>query len=108
MANADALIHVEVAYALPQRQVLMALDLPAGATLRQAIEESGVLAQFPDIDLEHNKVGIFSKPCGLDTVLRDRDRVEIYRPLIADPKLVRKQRAAQGKKMRKGGDEEGQ
>ena len=96
-------IHVEVAYALPHEQVILPLELPAGSTLMQAIEQSGILERFPDIDLSRQKVGIFGKLKKPDQVLRDGDRVEIYRPLIADPKEVRKQRAAQGKRMKKGG-----
>lgn len=108
MANADVKqILIEVAYALPQEQILMSLTVDEGTTLEQAIEQSGILAQFPDIELgKTNKVGIFGKLGKLDMMLREKDRVEIYRPLIADPKAVRKQRAAEGKQMRKGGDAE--
>jgi len=96
-------IQVEVAYALPQRQVVIPLHLAPGSTVAQAIEASGVVAKFPEIDLAQNKVGIFGKLTKLDSPLRDRDRVEIYRPLIADPKEVRRQRAEEGKVMKKGG-----
>ncbi|WP_153110115.1 RnfH family protein [Propionivibrio limicola] len=99
------LIRVEVVYALPDRQELLRVELPAGATVRDAIENSGIRTKFPEIDLDGNKVGVFSKLVKLDVVLRDRDRVEIYRPLIADPKVVRKQRAAEGKAMKKGAGE---
>jgi putative ubiquitin-RnfH superfamily antitoxin RatB of RatAB toxin-antitoxin module len=99
------LIRVEVAYAIPNEQVIIPLDVEAGVTLQEAIEQSGVLAQFPDIDLDKNKVGIFGKICKKDQVLRHKDRVEIYRPLIADPKEVRKRRAAEGKSMKKGAGE---
>lgn len=95
-------IRVEVAYALPHQQVLLQLGLPQGITVESAILQSGVLNQFPEIDLAKNKVGIFSKLVALNTVLRDRDRVEIYRPLMADPKEVRRQRASAGKSMKKG------
>ena len=107
MASAERkTLHVEVAYALPSEQVIRALDVEEGTTLEQAIERSGILQQFPDIDIAgNNKVGIFGKISKPDTALRDKDRVEIYRPLIADPKQVRKQRAAEGKRMRKGGGE---
>jgi len=98
-------IHVEVIYALPQRQERASLNLPEGATVQQAVEASGLLAKFPEIDLATNKLGIYAKLTKPDAVLRDRDRVEIYRPLIADPKEVRKQRAAEGKAMKKGGGE---
>jgi putative ubiquitin-RnfH superfamily antitoxin RatB of RatAB toxin-antitoxin module len=72
-------------------------------TVQQAIEDSGVLQRFPEIDLAKNKVGVFGKAAKLDALLQDGDRVEIYRPLIADPKEARKKRAAEGKKMKKGG-----
>ncbi|MCI0506237.1 MAG: RnfH family protein [Gammaproteobacteria bacterium] len=94
---------VEVAYAKPDVQVITPLLVDAGTTLEQAIHLSGILDVFPEIDLNKNKVGIFSKLVKKDTVLREKDRVEIYRPLIADPKEVRKQRAAEGKVMKKGG-----
>lgn len=100
-------IRVEVAYALPLEQVILALFVKPGTTLQQAIEQSGLLNKYPDIDLAHNKLGIFGKLSKPDTVLRDRDRVEIYRPLIADPKEVRKQRAEEGKVMKKGAGELG-
>ena len=96
-------IPVEVAYAEPDTQVIIPLMVPQGTTIEQAIKQSGVLKTFPSIDLAVNKVGIFGKLSKLDKALREKDRVEIYRKLIADPKEVRKQRAAQGKKMRKGG-----
>jgi putative ubiquitin-RnfH superfamily antitoxin RatB of RatAB toxin-antitoxin module len=98
-----ATISIEVAYAEPDNQVIIPLTVDEGTTIEQAIKLSGVLNTFPNIDLAVNKVGIFSKLSKLDTTLREKDRVEIYRKLIADPKEVRKQRAAQGKKMRKGG-----
>jgi len=96
------LINVEVAYALPDRQALIPLLLEQGVTVQQAIETSGVLQQFPEIDLSTNRVGIFGKLSKLTVELRDKDRVEIYRALIADPKAVRKKRAEEGKAMKKG------
>ncbi len=96
------MLNVEVCYALPDKQLLIPVKLPVGATLQQALEASGLLEKYQDIDLKKNKFGIFSKLSKLDSVLRDSDRVEIYRPLIADPKEVRKQRAAEGKIMKKG------
>ncbi len=98
-------IVVEVAYAKPEQQALIKITVSDTTTVEQAIEQSGILKRFPEIDLTKNKCGIFSKPCLLSTVLRDGDRVEIYRPLIADPKAVRKQRAEEGKKMKKGSGE---
>ncbi len=96
-------LSIEIAYALPQRQELVQLKLPAGSTVQQAIEASGLRRIYPEIDLAKNKVGIFGKLTKLEALLRDRDRVEIYRPLIADPKEVRKKRADEGKAMKKGG-----
>ncbi|HZX31458.1 MAG TPA: RnfH family protein [Rhodocyclaceae bacterium] len=95
-------VNIEVCYALAGKQEIIKLKLPVGATVQQALEASGLLAKYPEIDLKKNKFGIFAKLSKLDTALRDRDRVEIYRPLIADPKEVRKQRAAEGKVMKKG------
>lgn len=98
-----AKINVEVIYALPEQQPLLRVQLAEGATVEDAIRQSGVLDAFPEIDLAKNKVGIFSKLVKLDEALRDKDRVEIYRPLIADPKEVRRKRAEEGKVTRKGG-----
>ena len=100
------LISVEVVYPLPQKQEIFVVKLLLGATVREAIESSGVLAKYPEIDLAKSKLGVFAKLAKPDSVLRDRDRVEIYRPLIADPKEVRKQRAAEGKVMKKGAGEQ--
>ena len=94
-------ITVEVVYALAQKQEVLSVTLPVGASVLQAIESSGVLQKYPEIDLAKNKLGVFAKLARPDAPLRDRDRVEIYRPLIADPKEIRKQRAAQGKSMKK-------
>lgn len=101
-------IAVEVVYALPERQEIVSLELPPGATAREAVERSGLPEKFPDIDLAKNKLGIYGKLVKPDTALRARDRVEIYRPLIADPKEVRKQRAAEGKAMKKGAADAGE
>ncbi len=98
-------ISVEVVYALPAQQSLLQIQLAPGATVEDAIRASGVLDTHPEIDLTRNKVGIFSKLVKLDEAVRDRDRVEIYRPLIADPKEVRRKRAEEGKVTRKGGGE---
>ncbi len=95
-------MNIEVAYALEEKQTLLTLVVDEGATLKQAIELSGILDIYPQIDLSKDKTGVFGKIVKLNTVLRDKDRVEIYRPLIADPKKVRSERAAQGKKMRSG------
>ena len=90
---------VEVAYALSEKQSLISLEVEEGTTLKDAIKASGILAKYNEIDLSKQQVGIFSKFATLDTVLREKDRVEIYRSLIADPKEVRKERAAQVKAM---------
>lgn len=99
----QAPLNVEVLYALREQQPLMLVRLAEGATVEDAIRSSGVLEAFPEIDLAKNKVGIFSKPVKLDDPVRNQDRVEIYRPLIADPKEVRRKRAEAGKVTRKGG-----
>jgi putative ubiquitin-RnfH superfamily antitoxin RatB of RatAB toxin-antitoxin module len=88
---------VEVVYAMPGRQTRYALSLAAGATVRDAIERCGVLAAFPEIDLTRNRVGIYGRLASLTTPLRDDDRVEILRPLQADPKEARRRRAARGR-----------
>jgi putative ubiquitin-RnfH superfamily antitoxin RatB of RatAB toxin-antitoxin module len=95
-------ITIEVSYALPHRQLIIPLQVSPESTAEQAIQVSGILIKFPEIDLTQNQIGIFGKLTRLDTVLRHMDRVEIYRPLIADPKEVRKQRAEEGKIMKKG------
>ena len=101
--EAQTAIEVEVAYALPDQQTLLRLEVPEGTTAEDAVRRSGVLEQHPEIDLASSKIGIFAKPVPGNRVLRAGDRVEIYRPLIADPKAVRKQRAEEGKRMKKGG-----
>ncbi len=94
---ADVLIDIEVAYAKPEEQVILVLKLPEGSSVEQAIKASGVLARFPEIDLSgSNKVGIFGNVCGMDQVLKQADRIEIYRPLLIDPKDARRRRAARG------------
>ena len=98
-------IQVEVAYALPNQQIILPVKVSLGTTVEQAIKHSGILERFPEIQLTESKVGIFSKLTKMDSVLRDKDRVEIYRPLIADPKEVRRKRAEEGKLMKKGGGE---
>lgn len=87
-------LQVYVTYALPQTEFIRPLRVAPGTTVGQAIEQSGVLASFPDINLVTQPVGIYGKKKTLETALRDRDRVEIYRPLVADPKDSRRKRAA--------------
>lgn len=95
-------IIVEVAYATPASQLIYTVEVDESATVEDAILASGILTEFPEIDLKVNKVGVFSKLTKLDKTLMHKDRIEIYRKLIADPKAVRKQRAAEGKRMKKG------
>ena len=92
------MLEIEVVYALSHRQFLCRLKLPSGSTVREAIVQSEVLSKFPEIDLESVKVGIFSRPVGLDVLLRSRDRVEIYRPLILSPTDARRLRAERQKR----------
>lgn len=97
------MVNIEVVYALPGEQILLRRSVPAGTTVADAIQASGVLDNHPEIDLDKNKLGIFGKLTKPDAVLRDKDRIEIYRPLIADPKEIRRKRAEEGKVMKKGG-----
>ncbi|OBT16819.1 RnfH family protein [Vibrio sp. UCD-FRSSP16_10] len=92
------MIHVEVVYALPFEQRVVALVVNKEMTVEQIIERSGILKLFPEIDLAVNKVGVFSRNVKLDALVRDNDRIEIYRPLLADPKEIRRKRAEQAAK----------
>ena len=92
---------VEVVYAGALSQELIALEVPAGCTIKQAIELSGMLQRFPEIDLSRQAVGIFSKKQALTTVLANGDRVEIYRPLTIDPKEARRAKAKKNLPLRK-------
>ena len=83
-------IRVEVVYAIPENQLVLPVSLPSGATIDDAIAASGIAKRVPDLDLATSKVGIYGKVSKLDQVLRDGDRVEVYRPLIADPKAAKK------------------
>lgn len=87
------MVHVQLCYAAPMREYFRELAVAPGTTIEQAIMQSGVLQDIPGIDLTVQPVGIFGKKRSLDTVLRERDRVEIYRPLIADPKDSRRRRS---------------
>jgi len=97
MSDISEELSVEVVYALPQQQTVLSVRVKSDATVSQAIEQSGMLKKFPELDLANLKVGIYGKAAKLDAGLRTKDRIEIYRPLIADPKEVRKKRAAEGK-----------
>lgn len=101
-------IRIEVVYPLPHEQLLFEARVPDQASVRDGIAASGILEHYPELDMATLEAGIFGKLTKLEEKLRERDRIEIYRPLIADPKTVRKQRAAEGKRMKKGGgDAEG-
>lgn len=100
----SATLSIEVCYARPDAQTLIALTLPAGATVRDALAASGMTTRHPEIDPATAKVGVFGKLATLDTPLADHDRVEIYRPLIVDPKLARQRRV---EKTRRAGSIEG-
>ncbi|RUO79535.1 RnfH family protein [Pseudidiomarina taiwanensis] len=91
------LIHIEVAYATPERQQIIPLRVASTTTVAEAIDASGIIRSFPEIDLTEQKVGIWSKAVKLEQTVRDGDRIEIYRPLIADPKAVRRKRAEEAK-----------
>lgn len=88
-------INIEIAYALPERYYLKSFQVDEGITVQTAITQSGILSPFPEIDLSINKIGIFSRPIKLADVLKEGDRIEIYRPLLADPKEIRRKRAAE-------------
>lgn len=96
-ASDDLTISIEVVYGVPSKQSIIALSIAASSTVEQAIEQSAIKTIYPEIDLNTNKVGVWNRTCKLDTVLADGDRIEIYRPLIADPKEVRKLRAEKAK-----------
>lgn len=89
------MIHVEVVYALPHDQRVVSLVVHKDLTVEAIIEQSGLLSLFPEIDLKKNKVGVYSRNVKLDATVRDHDRIEIYRPLVADPKEIRRKRAEQ-------------
>jgi len=91
------LITVEVAYALPERQSLLTVSVARHSSVQQVIEQSGILQQFNEIDLTTQNVGIWSRPVKLDDNVKAGDRIEIYRPLIADPKDLRRRRAEKAK-----------
>lgn len=98
--NNDDMITVEVAYALPEKQAIIELRVPAGTTVLEAARQSGITGKFESIDLDHSKFGIFGHVVAPKQELKEGERVEIYRPLIADPKEIRKARAARAKERR--------
>jgi putative ubiquitin-RnfH superfamily antitoxin RatB of RatAB toxin-antitoxin module len=93
-------IDIEVAYATPEKQVILSLTVPEGTALIDAALASGITTEFDGLDLRASQMGVFGKVVPEDYVLRSGDRIEIYRPLIADPKEVRKERAAKAKESR--------
>ncbi|MFC4699580.1 RnfH family protein [Glaciecola siphonariae] len=88
---------IEVTYGLPNKQSLISLTVPPSTTVEQAIVLSGVLDIYTEINLSENKVGVWNRTCRLSDEIKDGDRIEIYRPLIADPKEIRKLRAQKAK-----------
>ncbi|TEW55010.1 RnfH family protein [Psychromonas sp. RZ22] len=95
------LIDIEVVYGLPHKQVLLSLKVPAGTTIENAIKLSGIVKHFPEIIPSEAVVGIFSKADKLENTVNNADRIEIYRPLTADPKEMRKLRAEKAKQAKK-------
>ncbi len=85
-------MNVGITFAKEDRQVWLKIDVPDGSTVREVIEKSGIMNQFPEIDLKKNKVGIFGKMTKLDAVVMDGQRVEIYRPITCDPKTVQRRK----------------
>lgn len=90
-------LNIEVVYGTPEKQKIISLHVTENTTVEQAIEQSAITKLFPEIDLKVNKLGVWNRTCKASQVLNDGDRIEIYRPLIADPKEVRKRRAEKAK-----------
>ena len=99
----NAKILVEVAYAAPQKQVILECEVTSGTGARDVVRQSGIEQHFTEVDLDNCDIGVFGKAVADDYQPIDGDRIEIYRPLIADPKEVRRQRAARGLRTKKGG-----
>lgn len=93
----DQQLKLEVAFALPTKQTLLQVTVEPGATVKEVIKASGIIERYPEIDLDKNAVGIWNRTCKLDAIPEDGDRIEIYRPLIADPKEARRLRAEKAK-----------
>ena len=96
-------IFIEVAFATPEKQMIIECHVLPDTSPRDAVKLSGIDRHFPEIDLDNSDLGVFGKAVPEDYVLQEGDRIEIYRPLIADPREIRRQRAAQGLKTGKGG-----
>lgn len=95
------MIQLEVVYALPDKQTVKSLAVPEGLTVLAVIELSGVLSEYPEIDLAQQSVGIFGQTVSLETTVEPNDRIEIYRPLVLDPMEARRLRALKQKKPRR-------
>lgn len=93
----DQQISLEVVYGTPEKQALLEVVVEQGTTVKEAIMASGIVKRFPDINLEVLKVGIWNRTCKLTDLPKKGDRIEIYRPLIADPKEARRRRAEKAK-----------
>lgn len=102
MAAETAMIAIEVAGALPDRQVVVPLQVPAGTTVAEAVNQSGIAERLPGLEIDPDRLGVFGKPRGPDEVVREGDRVEVYRPLTADPKEIRRQLAELARAKKKG------
>ena len=98
-----AKLNIEVAYATPEKQVILDCEVDSGCAPRDAVRGSGIVDHFPEIDVDRCDLGVFGKSIDDDYRLVSGDRIEIYRPLIADPKEIRRQRAAKGLATKKGG-----
>ena len=98
-------LQIEIAFATPAKQKIVECRVHPGTSVRDAVRHSGIDRYFPEIDLDNSDLGVFGKAVADDYELQDGDRIEIYRPLIADPKEIRRQRAARGLKTGKGGGE---
>jgi len=96
-------LDIEIAYALEDKQIILTLNIDESTKPREAIKASEILAHFPDVDLDAVDIGVFGKAVKADYQLQQGDRIELYRPLIADPKEVRRQRAKKGLATKKGG-----
>jgi len=96
-SNVQEQLAIEVVYGTPTRQEIISCTVEPNTTLEQAILASGIVEEFPEIDLTVNNVGIWNRAAKLTDIVKDLDRIEIYRPLLADPKEVRKRRAEKAK-----------
>ncbi len=95
----DKKMRIEIAYATPDKQSILVVEIDASTSPREAVKLSGIKSEFPEIDLENAKIGVFGKLIADSYQLKEKDRIEIYRPLLADPKEVRRRLAAEGKTM---------